>query len=223
MKIRIITLFPEMFRGPFSCSILGRAQEKGTIEIEYINLRDFGVGPRRQIDDTPYGGGPGMIIKVDVMAKAIESAKKNFQLAQTVLLTPQGKVFNQETATNFAAEKEIIFICGHYEGFDERIRTMVDHEVSIGKYILTGGEIPAMVIVDSISRLVPGVLGQDSSSVSESFSADHLLEYPQYTRPDDYNGQKVPNILKSGNHHEIENWRASQASIKSKKYKKIDG
>jgi len=223
MKIRIITLFPEMFRGPLSCSIISRAQEKGIIDIEYINLRDFGIGPRHQVDDTPYGGGAGMIIRADVMAKALERAKENFSLAQTVLLTPQGKVYNQETATNLAEKNEIILVCGHYEGFDERIREMVDCEISIGRFILTGGELPAMVIVDSISRLIPGVLGQDDSSLSESFSDDHLIEYPQYTRPDKCNGLMVPDLLKSGNHQEISKWRETQSLKKSKKYKEIDG
>ena len=223
MKIRIITLFPEMFNGPFSHSILERAQKNGIFEIEYINLRGFGIGSHYQVDDTPYGGGPGMVLKVDVMAKAIKAAKKDFSKTKIILLTPQGSVLNQEKAMDLTLEKELILICGHYEGFDERIRELVDLEISIGKYILTGGEIPAMVLVDCIARLLPGTLGREESSYSESFSSDHLIEYPQYTRPEIYEGQAIPTVLKLGNHQDIALWRKSQAILKSEKYKKFDG
>jgi tRNA (guanine37-N1)-methyltransferase len=216
MRVAIITLFPEMFNGPFSSSILKIAQEKGLIEISYISLRDFGLGKRKQVDDTPYGGGPGMVLRVDVMAEAINFAKNKLVGAKTILLTPQGQTFNQEKARALSAS-DLILISGHYEGYDERIRGLVDEEISIGDYVLTGGEIPAMVLVDSVARLIPGVLGKEESYLFESYSDSHLLEHPQYTRPEEWQGQKVPDILLSGNHQEIKKWRDEKSRDKTKK------
>jgi tRNA (guanine37-N1)-methyltransferase len=217
MKYLIITLFPEMFEGPLSASILKRAKEKSLLDFEFLNLRDFGLGKRKQVDDTPYGGGAGMVLRVDVMANAIKKAKSLLPKSKVVLLTPQGDLFNHQIAKNIASkEKSLILICGHYEGFDERIRNLVDQEISIGEYVLTGGEIPAMVLIDSISRLIPGVLGAGESLDSESFTDGHLLEYPHYTRPEDFDGIKVPAVLKNGNHAEIAKWRKEKASEKTK-------
>jgi tRNA (guanine37-N1)-methyltransferase len=216
MKIVVITLFPEMFSGVLSESILKRAQEKGLFKVEFINLRNFGSGNRRQVDDTPYGGGAGMVLRVDVMAKAVEAAKKLVENPKLVLLTPQGRTYKQAKAVEFARRKQdLILIAGHYEGFDERIRGLADEQISVGDYVLTGGEIPAMVIIDSVTRLLPGVLGKAESSEIESHSIEGVLEYPQYTRPEDWEGQKVPEVLLSGNHQKIEEWRKNQSQSKS--------
>ncbi len=223
MKFIIITLFPEMFKGPLTESILPRAQKNGLVHFDFLNLRDFGLGSRKKVDDTPYGGGAGMVLRVDVMAEAIAAAKSKIknQKSKVILLTPQGKVFNHSKAVELSQKYEaLILVCGHYEGFDERIRNLVDEEISIGEYVLTGGEIPAMVLIDSISRLLPGVLGTTESLNAESFTDGQLLEYPQYTRPDDYDNLTVPEILKSGNHAEIETWRKAQSIAKSQIYKK---
>jgi len=211
MKISIITLFPEMFKGPFDSSIIKRAIDKKLILIEFINLRDFGLGKHQTVDDTPYGGGMGMILKVDVLEKAIENAKdKNLDKKQqkVVLLSAHGKKFGQKIARNYSKLKNLILICGHYEGFDERVKEFIDEEISVGDFVLTGGEIPAMLITDSVSRLVQGVI-KDDSSTFESFSP--YLEYPQYTKPQEHKGLKVPEILLSGNHPEIEKWRKAQS------------
>jgi len=200
MNFHILTLFPEMFEGPFSESIIKRGIQKGLLEINFYNLRDYGLGKHKQVDDTPYGGGAGMVIKVDVIDKAItdiklkikkkisKSPKTKDHIPKTILLTPQGERLHQSKVKELVNSKitDFILICGHYEGFDERIRNLVDEEISIGDYILTGGEIPAMVLVDSISRLIPGVLGKEASFAEESFE-NNLLEYPHYTRPEDYN------------------------------------
>jgi tRNA (guanine37-N1)-methyltransferase len=209
MKIHIITLFPDMFAGPFDMSMLKKAQDKDLLDISFVDLRKFGIGPRRQVDDTPYGGGDGMVLKPEPVVDAIESIKKACKKSRctVILLTPQGDTFNQEKARDFAKLEHIILVCGHYEGFDERIRDFVDIEISIGNYVLTGGEIPAMVIVDSVARLIPGVLGGESSADIESFSEGNQLEYPQYTRPVEYKGAKVPEVLLGGNHAEIAKWR----------------
>lgn len=216
MKYIVITLFPEMFTGPLSESILNRAIEKGLIEVEFVNLRDFGIGPRKQVDDTPYGGGAGMVLRVDVMAKAIEAAKKKAPGAKVLLMTPQGETFMQAKAKEFAEKGEnLILIAGHYEGFDERIRNLVDEQISIGEFVLTGGELPAMMIIDAVSRLIPGVLGKEESFEEESHSIEGVLEYPHYTRPEEWEGQKVPEILLSGNHAKIAEWRSEQSKPKS--------
>jgi len=221
MKFIIITLFPEMFEGFLSCSILKRAQEKGHIEVEFINLRDFGLGKRKQVDDTPYGGGAGMVLRVDVVAKAIESAKSIYPNAKTILLTPQGETFDQQLAGKLTKEKGLILICGHYEGFDERIRALVDQELSIGQYILTGGELAAGVVIDTVARLIPGTLGKVESIGEETYMCKGQIEYPQYTKPEEWKGQKVPDVLLSGHHQKISEWRKAQSDLKTKKTKKI--
>lgn len=218
MKITILTLFPEMFQGPFSESILKRAQEKGSIEIKLVNIRDFGIGNHKVVDDKPYGGGIGMVMKVDIIDNAIKSVKDsglNSNQQKVVLLDPRGKTFVQKTAREFSKLQHLILLCGHYEGFDERVRNLVDETISIGDFVLTGGEIPAMLITDAVARLVAGVL-KDDATVHESFSVEageyrQLLEYPQYTTPSDYNGMKVPDVLLSGNHAQIEKWRKNEA------------
>lgn len=217
MKISVITLFPEMFAGPFDHSIVKRAQEKGLVTVEFVNLRDFGIGKHKVVDDKPYGGGVGMLLKVDVMDHAIR-ATINKELSKgeekVVLLGAHGETFNQSKAKSFSKLQHLILICGHYEGFDERIKRLIDEEVSIGDFITTGGEIPAMLITDAVSRLVSGVL-KDEATAHESFSLkendETFLEFPQYTTPADYNGMSVPEVLTSGNHKAIENWRKEEA------------
>jgi tRNA (guanine37-N1)-methyltransferase len=208
MKIQIITLFPEMFDGVLNTSMLWKAQEKNLVEYSLINLRDFGIGPRKQVDDTPYGGGDGMLLKPEPLFAAVEHAKEQDPDAKVLLMTPRGEIFDQEMAREFAAtEAGIIIICGRYEGYDERITTLVDKQISIGEYVLTGGELPAMIIADAVTRLIPGVLGGETSAEKESFSEEGVIEHPQYTRPEEYRGLKVPDILLSGHHAEIEKWR----------------
>ncbi|TSC96615.1 MAG: tRNA (guanine37-N1)-methyltransferase [Candidatus Berkelbacteria bacterium Licking1014_2] len=185
------------------------------IDIKTYNLRDFGIGQRKQVDDTPYGGGAGMVIRVDVVDAAIKNLKSKIENLKSVLLTPQGKKFDQKTAVRLSRVENLLLICGHYEGFDERIRDLVDQEISIGDYILTGGELPAMVIIDAISRLLPGVLGKDESSTEESFN-QKLLEYPHYTKPAVYQKKAVPAILTSGHHQAIAQWRQEQSLIRTK-------
>lgn len=214
MRVDIITLFPEFFEGLKSHSVVGRAIKNGKIELVAHNLRDSSTDKYGTVDDHPYGGGPGMILKVDVMARALREVKK-INPGKIILLTPQGQVYKQETARQLAKEASFVLICGHYEGFDERIREYVDLEISIGDYVLTGGEIPAQVLVDSVARLLPGVLGDDESSTEESFE-NGLLEYPQYTRPEEYEGKRVPDILLSGNHPKIEAWKKEQAKARTK-------
>jgi tRNA (guanine37-N1)-methyltransferase len=208
MKIQIITLFPEMFDGVLNTSMLWKAQEKNLVEYSLINLRDFGIGPRKQVDDTPYGGGDGMLLKPEPLFAAVEHAKEQDPDAKVLLMTPRGEIFDQEMAREFAAtEAGIIIICGRYEGYDERITTLVDKQISIGEYVLTGGELPAMIIADAVTRLIPGVLGGETSAEKESFSEEGVIEHPQYTRPEEFRGLKVPDILLSGHHAEIEKWR----------------
>jgi tRNA (guanine37-N1)-methyltransferase len=212
MKIQVITLFPEMFDGVLNTSMLWKAQEKNLVEYEIVNLREFGIGPRKQVDDTPYGGGDGMVLKPEPLFAAVELAKKTNPDARVLLMTPRGELFDQETAREFAAtETGLIIICGRYEGYDERITTLVDKQISIGQYVLTGGELPAMVIIDAVTRLVPGVLGGETSAINESFSEADSLEHPQYTRPEEFRGLKVPDVLLSGHHAEIENWRRASS------------
>jgi tRNA (guanine37-N1)-methyltransferase len=214
MKIHIITLFPEMFEPVLNSSMLFKAQQLKLVEYNLINLRDFGIGPRKTVDDTPYGGGAGMVLRCEPVFAAVESAKNQSPKAKVILTTPRGKTFSQLDAKTFS-KHDLIILCGHYEGFDERILSIVDYEVSIGDFVLTGGEIPAMTIVDAITRLIPGVLGHNDSNKDESFSAG-ILEYPQYTRPDEFNNMKVPEELKSGNHAHIAKWRKVQAVKKTK-------
>lgn len=222
MKITILTLFPEMFVGPFTESIIKRAQEKGVITIDLVNFRDFADDKHKTVDDTPYGGGVGMVLKVDIMDKAIKSITgDNRADYHVILMTPQGKTFNQRKAEELIKKENIILICGHYEGFDERIRQhLIDEEISIGDFVLSGGEIPAMAITDAIVRLLPGALGHDESSAEETFSlqdekGQYLIEYPIYTKPAEYNEWKVPEVLTSGNHAEIKKWRLEEAKKKT--------
>jgi len=197
-----------MFEGVLNTSMLWKAQEKDLVEYKLINLRDFGIGPRRQVDDTPYGGGDGMVLRPEPLFEAVEQAKKQDPDARVLLMTPRGEVFSQELAREFAAtEAGLILICGHYEGYDERITSLVDKEISAGRYILTGGELPAMLVLDAVTRLIPGVLGGETSAEKESFSRASEKEHPHYTRPEEYRGLRVPDVLLSGHHAEIEKWR----------------
>ena len=190
-----------------------KAQRDGHLELELINLRDFGEGLRKTVDDTPYGGGDGMVLKPGPVVDAIESVRT--EGSKAILLCPQGKRFIQSTAQELSTEKHLIFICGRYEGFDERIRSYVDIQISVGDFVLTGGEIPAMLIIDSAVRLIPGVLGGENSTVEESFSDGSSLEYPHYTRPVEFRGDKVPDILLSGDHQKVANWRKQQSTERS--------
>lgn len=211
-KIQVITLFPEMFEGVFNTSMMWKAQDKGYVEFILINLREFGLGPRQQVDDTPYGGGDGMLLKPEPLFAAVKKAKENDPTARVALMTARGRRWKQSTAQNWADDtRGIIFICGRYEGYDERITTVVDDQVSVGDYVLTGGELPAMTITDSVVRLIPGVLGGATSTEIESFSDGETLEFPQYTRPEEFNGMKVPDVLLSGNHAHIAKWRADNS------------
>jgi tRNA (guanine37-N1)-methyltransferase len=208
MNIQIITLFPEMFEGVLNSSMLWKAQKEGLVKYELINLREYGIGPRKQVDDTPYGGGDGMVLRPEPLFEAVEAAKKTDPDAQVLLMTPRGDMFTQELAREFAAtEAGLIIICGRYEGYDERITIIVDKQVSVGEYVLTGGELPAMIIADAVTRLIPGVLGGETSAEKESHSRAGVIEHPHYTRPEEYRGLKVPDTLLSGHHAEIEKWR----------------
>lgn len=200
-----------MFSSPFQESILGKAIAKGLIQIRVINIRDFSLDPHREVDDAPYGGGAGMVMKVEPIARAIEWIKSENSSAWTIYLTPQGETLNQEIARELSTRSHLVLLCGRYEGVDERVRDLfVDQEISIGDYVLTGGEFAAMVLVDVVSRLLPGVLGSDRSALEDSFSQS-LLEYPQYTRPANFRGHLVPEILLSGNHPAISRWRRKEA------------
>ncbi len=227
MKIDILTLFPDMFKGPFEESIVKRAADKKLVEIKIHNLRKWTKDKRKTVDDRPYGGGVGMILMIEPVYQALKDLKN--KKTKVILLTPQGKPYHQKKAQQLSKLNHLIFICGHYEGFDERIRKLVDEEISIGDYILTGGELPAMIIVDSLVRLIPGVLEKAEATQNESFSKlkivgpkptslglenskiGNCLEYPQYTRPADFKGWKVPVVLLSGHHKEIEKWRQEQS------------
>lgn len=221
MNFHVMTLFPEMIENGLMESITGRAIRNGHISLNTINIRDFSEDKHLHVDDYPYGGGAGMVMQTGPIYRAFESVKKasGKDRPRLVYLTPQGRVFNQEMAKNFAREEELVFLCGHYEGVDERILDMIVTDyVSIGDYVLTGGELPAMVMIDAISRMVPGVLSNDTSAETESFS-DNLLEYPQYTRPEEFMGMRVPEVLLSGHHARIEKWRREQSLIRTKKWR----
>ena len=209
MKIQVITLFPDMFSGVLGNSMLWKASDRGLAEYSFINLRDYGLGPRQQVDDTPYGGGDGMLLMVEPLLKAIKAAKANDPEALVLLPTPRGKVYKQSDAKRLAAaEQGLIIICPRYEGYDERITKWVDEQFCIGSYVLTGGELPAMIMIDSVVRLIPGVLGGADSAEIESFQADdQAIEFPQYTRPEVFQDISVPSVLLSGNHAEIAKWR----------------
>lgn len=207
-RLQVVTLFPDMFTGVFGGSMMWKAQKDGIVQLSTIDLRQFGLGPRRTVDDTPYGGGDGMLLRVEPLWAAVQQAKENDPTAKVVLMTPRGQRWQQSLARDWSATSGgFIFICGRYEGYDERILELVDEEVSVGDYVLTGGELPAMTIIDSIVRLMPGVLGGETSAEVESFSDGQTLEYPQYTRPEEFNGLRVPDVLLSGHHGEIAKWR----------------
>ncbi|MBK5515668.1 tRNA (guanosine(37)-N1)-methyltransferase TrmD [Bacillus sp. TH11] len=212
MKIDILTLFPDMFTGVFGSSILKKAQEKEAVELRVVNFRDYADNKHSTVDDYPYGGGAGMVLKAQPIFDAVEALKGHAeQRPRVVLLCPQGERYTQRKAEEFAKEDHLIFICGHYEGYDERIREhIVTDEISIGDYVLTGGELASMVVTDSVVRLLPGVLGNQTSQVEDSFSTG-LLEHPHYTRPADFRGMKVPDVLMSGNHKNIDEWRHKES------------
>jgi len=220
LKVDIVTLFPDIFFGPFAESIIARAIENRKIEINCVDLREFTNDRRKTVDDKPYGGGPGMLMKPEPLFRAVESLKN--EDSYVILMSPQGEPFKQKTAERLSVEKHLIIVCGHYEGVDERVRdSLIDSEISIGDYVLTSGNLPAMVVVDAVARLIPGVLGTDESSSSESFSEECLLEYPQYTRPEEFRGMKVPDVLLSGNHGKIASWRHEE-SVKRTKRRRPD-
>jgi len=211
MKIQVITLFPEMFTGVLGNSMLWKAADRGIAEYSFINLREFGLGPRKQVDDTPYGGGDGMLLKPEPVVAAIEFARQNDPTALVLLPTPRGSAYRQSDAKALAAgDQGLIIVCPRYEGYDERITAFVDRQYCMGSYVLTGGELPAMTIIDSVVRLLPGVLGGENSVEIESFQDDdENIEFPQYTRPEEFRGAKVPEVLLSGHHGDIARWRAS--------------
>jgi tRNA (guanine37-N1)-methyltransferase len=214
VRIDILTLFPEMFQGPFAASILKRAADRGLLDIRLHNIRDWAHDKHRVVDDSPYGGGAGMVMKPEPVVAAIEAVRSlDDAEARVVLLSPGGRLFNQALAAELSKIPRLILVAGHYEGFDERIRNYVDDELSIGDYVLSGGELPAMVVADAVARLIPGVLGCGESHLEESHSpsAEGLLEYPHYTRPPEFRGQKVPDILLSGNHAAIARWRRQES------------
>ena len=213
MKIDVLTLFPAMFAGPPDESIIKRAREAGRLDLRIHNLRDYAHDRHKTVDDRPFGGGPGMLLKPEPIFEAVESLAR--EETRVILLSPSGRTFNQAIAAELAACEDLLFVTGHYEGFDERIREqLADDELSIGDYVLTNGALPVMVIIDAVTRLLPGVLGDDESAHEESFSHG-LLEYPQYTRPAEFRGMKVPEVLLSGNHAQIAKWRAEQAQLRT--------
>jgi tRNA (guanine37-N1)-methyltransferase len=232
MKIDILTLFPEMFSGPFDESIIKRARDKGLIEINIHQLRDWATDKHRTVDDRPFSGGVGMVLKVEPVYNALQELKSNShnsedsiavlqndtERSRVILMSPQGRRFDQEKARELSKLKHVILIAGRYEGFDERIREhLVDEEISIGDYVMTGGELPAMVVAETIARLVPGVLEKEEATAKESFSDGGNIEHPQYTRPEDFNGWKVPEVLLSGDHAVIEKWKAEKSKERTKK------
>ena len=214
MRFDVITIFPEIFRGVFEFGIIRRAVEAGLIEIRVHDLRDYAHDRHRTVDDRPFGGGAGMVMKPEPLFRSVEAVTAGAQEAKTVLLSPQGRLFNQLIAEEFAREDFMVLVCGRYEGVDERVVEHLSDEVSIGDYVLSGGEIPAMVVIDAVTRLIPGALGSEQSAARESFS-DGLLDHPQYTRPPEYRGMKAPDVLQSGNHQEIERWRRRKAIEKT--------
>lgn len=220
MRVDVLTLFPEMFESPLSYSILKRAQEAGVVEIVLTNIRDFANNSYKKVDDKPYGGGPGMVMMPGPVFECFEHVEKlSSEKGRIILLSPQGRKFDQAKAIELSKEKRLILISGRYEGFDERIRTGLEAEqVSVGDYVLSGGELAAMVVIDAVVRLLEGALGDEDSSKDDSFS-EGLLEYPQYTRPEDFRGMKVPDILLSGDHGKIANWRREQALERTKKWR----
>lgn len=210
MKIHVLSLFPDMFTGVFGSSILKKAQEKEAVSLAVTDIREYSTNKHKQVDDYPYGGGAGMVLKPEPMFDAVEAITQG-RNPRIILMCPQGERFTQKKAEELAQEEELVFLCGHYEGYDERIRThLVTDEISIGDFVLTGGELPAMTVIDAVVRLLPGVLGQEDSHIHDSFSTG-LLEHPHYTRPADFRGLKVPDVLLSGNHANIDKWREQQS------------
>ncbi len=220
MNYHVLTLFPEMIENGMNTSITGRAITKGLLSLEAINIRDFAFNKHQKVDDYPYGGGAGMLMQAGPVYLSYESiAERIGRKPRVIFLTPQGKTFNQDMAKEFALEEDLVFLCGHYEGIDERVlEEIVTDYVSIGDYVLTGGELPAMVMMDSISRMVPGVLNNQESGETESFSGN-LLEYPQYSRPEEWHGKKVPEVLLSGHHANVDKWRREQSIIRTAKWR----
>ncbi len=215
MTIKVITLFPEMLTGVFGSSMMWKAQSSNKVKLETVDLRQFGLGPRRTVDDTPYGGGDGMLIKPEPLFEAVEFCKKTTPNARVLLMTPRGYDYSQKDAERLAVTNgDLIIICGRYEGYDERIASIVDEQICVGPYVLTGGELPAMTVIDSVVRLIPGVLGGEKSAEIESFSNNSTKrEFPQYTRPENFRGLRVPDVLLSGNHAEIQKWRDANEII----------
>ncbi|MFQ7766683.1 MAG: tRNA (guanosine(37)-N1)-methyltransferase TrmD [Blautia sp.] len=220
MNYHVLTLFPEMIENGMNTSITGRAITKGLLSLEAINIRDFAFNKHQKVDDYPYGGGAGMLMQAEPVYLSYESiAERIGRKPRVIFLTPQGKTFNQDMAKEFALEEDLVFLCGHYEGIDERVlEEIVTDYVSIGDYVLTGGELPAMVMMDSISRMVPGVLNNQESGETESFSGN-LLEYPQYSRPEEWHGKKVPEVLLSGHHGNVDKWRREQSIIRTARWR----
>jgi len=216
LHIDILTLFPEMFAGPFDISMLGRARDTGLLSMDFINIRDFSQNKHHTVDDTPYGGGAGMVMAAEPIFEAVERLKSlRSETGRLIYLSPAGRKLNQQIVRELSEEKHLMLICGHYEGVDQRVRdALVDDEISIGDYVLTGGELPAMVLVDAVVRLIPGVLGETASAEEESFS-DGLLEYPHYTRPREYVGMPVPEVLLNGHHEQIRLWRRRQSLLRT--------
>jgi len=215
MKVDIVTAFPDLFQSPLNQSIAKIAREKGLLEVKVHDLRDFTKDKHRQIDDTPYGGGPGMLLKVEPFFYALQSLKAKEADSHVILLTPQGELLKQKKVQQLALNKSLVMLCGHYEGVDERVRNLADEEISIGDYVLSGGELPALVLLDALTRKLDGVLGSAESLAEESFE-EGLLEYPQYTKPAEFNDMQVPGVLLSGNHQVIAKWRREQASRRTR-------
>jgi len=213
MKIDVLTLFPEMFAGPLDVSMVARARKSGLLDLQIRNLRDWTHDRHKTVDDRPFGGGPGMVLKPEPIFEAVEALAG--EKTRVLMMAPTGRTFTQAIARELAAQEHLLFLCGSYEGFDERIRTLTHDELSIGDYVLTNGGLPTMVVIDAVTRLLPGVLGDDESASDESFSHG-LLEYPHYTRPAEFRAMKVPEVLMSGNHAEIEKWRREQSRLRTK-------
>ena len=220
MNYHVLTLFPDMIQDGLNTSIIGRAMAKGILSLEAVNIRDYAFNKHKKVDDYPYGGGAGMVMQAEPVYLAYEAVCQKIQgKPRVIYLTPQGRVFNQDMAREFAMEEDLIFLCGHYEGIDERVlEEIVTDQVSIGDYVLTGGELPSMVMIDAISRMVPGVLSNEESGQTESF-AGNLLEYPQYSRPEEWHGKKVPPVLLSGHHANVEKWRREQSILRTAMYR----
>jgi tRNA (guanine37-N1)-methyltransferase len=221
VRVDVVTLFPEMFAGFLATSFVGRAIDGGQLAVRFRSPRDFGLGKHRSVDDTPYGGGSGMVMRVDVLVATMESLDADAPAgvrARRVLLTPQGRVLDQRRVQELATTEAVMLVCGRYEGFDERVRAHVDEELSLGDFVMTGGEVAAMAVVDGCARLLPGVLGNEASTIDESHSPDTggLLEYPHYTRPAEFRGARVPEVLAGGNHAGIARWRREQAEARTK-------